>query len=60
MIDVLRTHQFDKREYPNEPATEVFTKNSMACVCWYVCVCNITNCKYIHAHTRTHKFTNSI
>lgn len=53
MIDVLRTHQFDKREYPNEPATEVFTKNSMACVCWYVCVCNITNCKYIHAHTHT-------
>lgn len=43
MTDVLRTRPFDKGEYEDEPAIEVFIKNSIA----YVCVYNVTNYKCV-------------
>lgn len=44
MIAVLRTHQFDKGAYQNEPGIEAFIKNSMACVC----ICNMTKYKFVY------------
>lgn len=29
MIDIFRTHHFDKEEYQNDPAIEISIKNSM-------------------------------